>query len=196
MITLPTTPAPNDAQTSMIDYGANLRGALGARTVRVDRPGNRFRAAISYPLMKPAEARVFVSRLMRAKSTFVRMPWPLLGISQGAPGSPVVNGAGQAGTAIALRGLTPNYPFLEGYWISLFGGGQHYLHNVTNAVNATAGGLATVNIVPALRFPFPDGAVVNVAQPMIDGFVDGESTDWAIRVDRMVQVGFALEEFG
>lgn len=196
MITLPAAPAPNDAQPSMIDFGANLRGALGARTVRVDRPGNRFRAAISYPLMKPAEARVFVSRLLRAKSTFVRMPWPLLGISQGAPGSPVVNGAGQAGTAIALRGLAPGFQFQEGFWISILGGGQHYLHNVTNAVAANGSGLATVSIVPALRFPFPDGAVAHVAQPMIDGFVSGESTDWAIRVDRMVQVAFTLEEFG
>lgn len=196
MITLPSVPAPNDAQPSMIDFGANLRGALGARTVRVDRPGNRFRAAISYPLMTPEEARVFVSRLLRAKASFVRMPWPLLGIDQGAPGSPVVNGAGQTGTAIALRGLSPGFTFQEGFWLSILGGGQHYLHNVTNAVTATAGGLATVNIVPALRFPFPDGAVVNVAQPMIDGFVDGESTDWAIRVDRMVQLAFTLEEFG
>lgn len=196
MITLPAVPAPNDAQPSMIDFGANLRGALGARTVRVDRPGNRFRAAISYPLMTPEEARVFVSRLLRAKASFVRMPWPLLGVDQGMPGSPVVNGAGQAGTAIALRGLTSAYQFQEGFWLSIFGGGQHYLHNVTNAVTASGGGLATVNIVPALRFPFPDGAVVNVAQPMIDGFVDGESTDWAIRVDRMVQLGFTLEEFG
>lgn len=194
MITLPSVPAPNDAQPQMIDFGANLRGALGSATVRVDRPGNRFRAAISYPLMTPAQARVFVSRLLRAKATFLRLPWPLLGISQGAPGAPVVNGAGQAGTAIALRGLAPGYTFQEGFWISLLGGGRHHLHNVTNAVTASAGGLATVSIVPALRFPFPDGAVANVAQPMIDGFVDGHSTDWAIRVDRMVQIGFALEE--
>lgn len=195
MITLPSSPAPNDAQPAMIDFGANLRGALGARTVRVDRPGNRFRAAISFPLMKPAEAAIFVSRLLRAKSSFIRLPWPLLGISQGSPGSPVVNGAGQAGTAIALRGLTPSYQFREGYWISIIGGGNHFLHNVTNAVTANGSGQATVSIVPPLRFPFPDGAVVNVAQPMIDGFPEGESTDWAIRVDRMVQVGFLIEEF-
>jgi hypothetical protein len=196
MITLPASPAPNDAQASMIDFGVNLRGALGARTVRVDRPGNRFRAAISYPLMTPAQAAIFVSRLLRAKSTFVRMPWPLLGMDQGSPGSPVVNGAGQAGTAIALRGLTASYPIAEGFWLSIEGGGNHYLHNVTNAVVASGSGLATVNIVPALRFPFPDGAVVHLAQPMIDGFVDGESSDWAIRVDRMVQLGFTLEELG
>lgn len=196
MITLPTDPAPNDAQASMIDFGANLRGALGAATVRVDRPGNRFRAAISYPLMTPSEARVFVSRLLRAKASFVRMPWPLLGISQGSPGSPVVNGAGQAGMSIALRNLTPAYQFQEGFWLSLLGGGRHYLHNVTSAVTANGSGLATVSIVPALRFPFPDGAAVSVAQPMIDGFVDGQGTEWAVRVDRMVQLGFTLEEIG
>lgn len=195
MITLPDLPAPNGVEPSLIDYGVNLRAALGGGTVRVNRPGNRFRLNVTFPLMTPEVARVFVSRLIRAKQEGLRLPYPLLSETQGSPGSPVVNGAGQSGTAIALRGLTAGYAFAEGSWLSIVGGGQHYLHNVTNAVTANGSGLATVSIAPALRFPFPDGAVVHIAQPMVDGFVDGESADWTIRVDHLVQLGFTIEEF-
>jgi hypothetical protein len=195
MITLPDVPAPNGAEPSLIDFGVNLRAALGGTTVRVNRPGARFRLAVSYPLMTPDVARVFVSRLIRAKFEGLRLPYPLLSETQGSPGSPVVNGAGQAGTAIALRNITANHPFREGSWLSIVGGGRHYLHNVTNAVTANGSGFAMVNIAPALRFPFPDGAAVHVAQPMIEGFVDGETADWTIRVDHLVQLAFTIEEF-
>lgn len=196
MITLPDIPAPNGVEASLIDFGVNLRAALGGATVRVNRPGARFRLAVSFPLMTPDVARVFVSRLLRAKFVGLRLPFPLLTETQGSPGNPVVNGSGQAGTSIALRAISPGHVFREGSWLSIVGDGQHYLHNVTNAVTTDNAGQATVSIVPPLRYPFPDGAAVHVAQPMVDGFVDGDTADWSIRVDRLVQLGFTLEEFG
>lgn len=195
MITLPSSPGPSAVTPALVDPGLNLRGALGGGTVRVTRPGARFRIGVTYPPLAPANARVIVSRLIRAKFVGLRIPFPLLGESQAAPGNPVVNGAGQAGTAIALRGFAADYPVREGAWLSIVGNGQHYLHNVTNAVTASGAGEATVNIAPALRFPFPDGAVVHFAQPMIEGFVEGETADWAVGVNRLVQVAFTIEEF-
>ena len=195
MITLPSSPAPNAATPALMDPGVNLRAALGGATVRVTRPGARFRVGVTFPLMAPDVARVFVSRLIRAKFVGLRMPFPLLGETQGTPGSPVVDGAGQAGTSIKLRSINPGHVFKEGSWLSIVGDGQHYLHNVTNAVTTDNAGQATVSIAPPLRYPFPDGAAVHVAQPMIEGFVEGDTADWSVRVDRLVQLGFTLEEY-
>lgn len=195
MITLPSSPAPNGVTPALIDPGVNLRAALGGATVRVTRPGARFRVGVTFPLMAPDIARVFVSRLIRAKFVGLRIPFPLLGESQSTAGSPVVDGSDQAGTAIALRNVNPGHVFREGSWLSIVGDGQHYLHNVTNAVTANGSGQATVSIAPALRYPFPDGATVAVTQPMIEGFIEGETADWTVSVNRLVQLAFTLEEF-
>ncbi|MGL5447903.1 MAG: hypothetical protein ACRDBL_11395 [Rhabdaerophilum sp.] len=194
MIELPDWPGPNGAEAALLDFGINLRAALGGATVRVNRPGARYRVALSYPLMTAAEARPFVSRLIRAKSAGLRVPFPLLE-SQGNPGAPVVDGAGQAGTTLNLRGATVGHVFKEGSWLSVVGGGRHYLQNVAASTMVGADGRAALPIAPMLRFPFPDGAAIHAAEPMIDGFVDGDTTDWTLRVDHLVQLGFAIEEY-
>jgi hypothetical protein len=194
MIELPARPAPNDAKPRFVDAGFSLDGAVGGSSVRVDRLGSRFAAEISFPLMEKEEADVFVSRLIRAKQQGLRLPWPLLGRSQGSPGLPLVDGAGQQGEAIDLKGLTNGYVFREGYWISIENAdGRHYLHNVAAPLRVT-GTTATVPIAPALRFPFADGASVHIAKPMIEGALQGEVFDWAIRVDHLYQIAFTLLE--
>ncbi len=194
MIELPDYAVPNGAEPALIDYGMNLRPATGAAVQRVDRKGSRYRAEISLPPMKPERSRVVVSRLVRAKSEGIRIPYPLLE-AQGAPGSPVVDGAGQAGTSLAIRGLNVGYSLKEGYWLSIEDAdGQHYLHNCGSNVRVGSDGLATITITPALRVPFADGAAIHLAVPMIEGFVDGEAWSWAVPVNRLIAVSFPLEE--
>ena len=193
MITLPAAPAPNGIELALKDFGSILRPPSGAAVQRLNRKGSRWRASVSLPPMTPAEARVFVSRLARAKFEGVRIPLPLL-VAQGAPGSPVVNGAGQAGSTINLRGMTNGYVAAEGYWLSIVNAaGQHFLHCVTASVTV-AGGVAAVGIVPELRTPFADGAAVHLVAPQIEGFVEGEEWSWAIPLDRLVRLEFPLEE--
>src|SRR3546814_10400759 len=74
-------------------------------------------ANISFPPMLPSVSRIFIARLLKAKREGLRIPYPLIDVPQGAPGSPVVDGADQSGTTINLRGLTPGYAAKEGYWL-------------------------------------------------------------------------------
>src|SRR3546814_1909417 len=67
----------------------------------------------------PILSRIFIARLLKAKREGLRIPYPLIDVPQGAPGSPVVDGADQSGTTINLRGLTPGYAAKEGYWLSI-----------------------------------------------------------------------------
>lgn len=195
MIELPNDPAPNGAQPSLLDYGMTLRPGTGAAVLRVDRKGSRYKSVISFPPMLPSVSRIFIARLLKAKREGLRIPYPLIDVPQGAPGSPVVGGAGQSGTTINLRGLTPGYAAKEGYWLSIEDEtGQHYLHNVSETARADGSGDLTLNITPELRWPFEDGATVHLAKPMIEGFVDGNEWSWAIPVNRLIAIEFTLEE--
>lgn len=195
MIELPECACPNGVEPSLIDYGGILRSAAGAASQRLDRKGSRFALRITYPPMCCEDAKVMVSRLLRAKREGLRVPFPLLGCSQGSPGAPVVNGAGQAGTTLNVRGLTPSYMAREGYWLSIVdANGRHYLHNIHTPVTADATGNATLQITPALRVPFADGAVIHLAKPMVEGFVDGDSWGWQVPVDKLIAVQFTMEE--
>ena len=195
MIELPSSPGANGVAPSFADAGFTLRGGIGGPNVRVDRPGSRYRAQISYPPMEKADADVFVSRLIRAKSEGLRIPYPLLGVSQGVPGAPVVDGAGQSGKTLNLRGLRAGYVFREGSWLSIEDAtGQHYLHNVAAFAKVGGAGTIALPLSEALREPFADGATAHVAKPMIQGTVQGESVDWVIRLDHLYEVSFAIEE--
>lgn len=140
-------------------------------------------------------ARVFVSRLLAAKSEGLRIEYPLLGEGQGIPGAPAVDGAGQAGKSLVLRGLTPHYAAKEGFWLSIEdAAGQHYLHNVRATVVAGADGKASLSIEPALRVPFADGAAIHLDRPMIEGLVDGDEWGWQIPVNRLIALAVTIEE--
>lgn len=195
MIELPSSPAPNGVSPSLIDFGMFLQPSTGAEDLRVDRKGSRYRLSVSYPKMTSDDARVFVSRLLRAKSEGLRMAFPLVDVNQGAPGAPVVDGAGQAGKTLMVRGLTPGYAVKEGYWLSIQDeNGRHYLHNTGPAVRAGADGKAALTLAEALRWPFANGAIIHLAKPMVQGFVEGQEWQWQIPVDRMIAIQFPLRE--
>lgn len=194
MIELPEIPAPNGAQPALIDFGIDLVPATGARELRVDRPGSRFAIEVSFPPMKPATARVFISRLLEAKRKGVRIPYPLIE-PQGSPGAPVVDGVDQSGTTLAVRGFTPHYLFKEGFWLSIEDeDGQHYLHNCRSTGWADASGAASFVIEPALRHPFPDGAALHFGKPMIEGRPVGSEWSWQIPLNHLIALGVPIKE--
>lgn len=192
MIELPENPAPNGFEAELLDYGGILRGSAA---LRVDRPGSRYRIAFSFPPMRPDKSRTFIGRLQRAKREGVKVKLPLI-VPQGSPGSPVVDGSGQSGNSLEVRGFLAGYPAKKGFWLTITdASGVGYLHQVVETVRADTGGLATLAIEPPLRAPFADGDVIELAAPTIEGFVDGESFSWSVPVNRLVAVQFAMEEF-
>jgi hypothetical protein len=194
MIELPETPAPNGVEVALLDYGMILRPATGAEVLRINRAGTRHRLAISFPPMRPDTARKFIARFQKAKREGLRIDFPLLGLSQGVPGTPVVDGAGQAGTTLALRGLTPGYAVKEGFWLTLIDdSGRRYLHTSSTAVVAGGDGKATIGIEPPLRAPFADGATVLLGKPTVEGVLVDE-LGWSLSVGRLIRGGTIMLE--
>lgn len=194
MITLPASPAPNSASPELLDYGAILRPATGAKILRVNRAGSRYSIQIGFPEMPVETAQVIISRLQEAKRVGLRIPYPLVRVSQGSPGSPLIDGTDSAGTVMKLKALTPHYIVKEGYWLTVVDAdGVYYLHNVRGTVRAGADGKATLQVEPPIRAPIANECVVLLAKPMVEGLVTS-TVSWPTDVDGIVALSFTLEE--
>jgi hypothetical protein len=196
-IELPSWCVPNGATAAMIDPGGVVRSALNTAAQEIDRPGAHYRAALTFPpIDDPREGRVVVSRLIRAKRLGLRVEFPLLE-PQRVAGRILVDGAGQSGFALAVRGFTARTVVREGWWLSVeAASGQHYLHNVAGDVLPGADGRAVLTLSEQLRAPFADGAIVHLAKPMIEGPVEGSEMAWSISVEMQVGIEVAIEEAG
>lgn len=194
-IELPEHIGPASVELYHLDPGLNIRGPVGGPTVRLDRLGARYGARVTMPPMYAEDAREFLPRLIRGKSTGIRIPVPLVGEVQDGAGSPVVNGAEQSGRTLSLRGVAAGYFFRAGSWLSIVDAtGQHYLHMVYAAVRAPSNGVVDVELCELLREPFADGATVHVAKPMIEGFIQGNQQDWVLQPGNIVTFQFEIEE--
>lgn len=194
VIEVPAWAEPRGAAPAFMDFGGVLRPSTGAALLRVDRMGSRYRAGLTFaPFGDPAHGRIIVSRLIRAKRMGIRVPFPLL-----APQpceDAVVDGAGQAGTTLKVRGLTPGRVVREGFWLSVVrADGQHFLHNAAGEVIADGAGKAALPLSEMLRWPFVDGDRVKLVRPMIEGLVDGDEQAWAISIEKFVDIEFTVEE--
>lgn len=196
MIELPSWAVPNSATPSYRDFGGFLTPSLGGEVQRIDRMGNRFGIAVTFPpIVGKQRGRILVSRLIRGKTEGVRIEYPLLDFAPGLPGTVLVDGAGQSGRTLNVKGATPNYAFREGQPFSIErADGRHYLHFVDEQTYADASGDAELPISPMLRYEFEDESVCHFAKPMIEGFIHGEDWRWAMSVERFIGIEFEIME--
>lgn len=180
-IILPPHPLPTSATPRPLDFGAWQTPTGGGAAQRLERNGSRFAIDIVTPNLKPEpDSRIWVSRLVQGVAGTVLYAFPQPGLRIGAPGSPVIDGAGQAGMAPLLRGFTPRYSVREGQFFSLVTGGQRFLYMATAGVMADASGHAAVPVWPPLRRSPADGDVCEFARPMIEGALSGNEKGWTL----------------
>lgn len=192
---LPLNPAPATVSVYAVDYGNTLSPSLGGPEQRINRPGNRWRAAFSMPPMMNKDAgRVFVARLVQGQSQGVRTRLPLGGFDPGEPGAPVVSNSGQVGSRLNLSGFASGYTIKEGQFFSIFTGGAHYLYQAAEEVSATAAGVVSLGFAPMLRTSPQAGDVCHFKQPMIEGLIEGSEVKWDLGVDYYIGLEFTIKE--
>lgn len=194
MIILADDLKPNRMSIDLLDFGITQRGAA---TLRVQRPGSRYRVTLSWPreVMRPPASQTLIAALKRAKRQGLKIDLLLL-TPQGSPGSPVVNGANQSGTTLNVRGFAPGYVAGADYWMTIVDAdGSAYLHSVFQSVTANGAGLASVQIEPPLRTPFPDGAAIEMQQPFVQGQLVGETFSYAFEELKQASISITIEEY-
>jgi len=192
---LPASPAPQTVTPGVVDYGNTLTPFTGGAEQRINRPGNRWRVNVTMPPMDTYDdGRIFVARLVRARQEGLRMKFPLNGVQVGDPGSPQVDGAGQSGRILNLRGMADGFSAREGFFFSIETDGTHYLYQVDDGFTFDASGNGSIIINPMLRVPPNDGDVCHFVQPMIEGLVEGNDWEWEYSVANLTSISFGIKE--
>lgn len=186
---------PEDPPYSMgvrpITAKNELSPAFAGADQELLRKGSRYELAFDHGEMDYIDALAWADLMVEGETAVAPVFQP--GLDTGAPGVPVVNGAGQAGLTLLLRGLSPGYVIRKGQFLSVISGGQRFLYRAAGAAAAQPDGTVGVRLYTLLRRPHPDGSVVELAQPMVEGFLRDVS-DLTVIANHDVKVAFKIRE--
>ncbi|WP_295198703.1 hypothetical protein [uncultured Brevundimonas sp.] len=192
VLALPSTPAPSSMGVQLLTNKNVLVSALGGDEQERQRKGSRYALTFQLPPMRYVTAMAWDDLNAEGVTVLMRVYQP--GFDTGAPGTPLVKGAGQAGTTLIVDGLTNGYVIRKGQFLNVVTNGRRYLYRAASDVTV-AGGQASIPLRTMLRHPPADNDVVEIAQPMIEGFVR-ELSEQVVGVDRMTQFSFTVRERG
>lgn len=191
MISLPALPV-SEYSVEYLSNALDLEAAIGGKTLRVPQIGDKFGLTIATDKVRYDQAVGLSADLNGGLSQKIRAFVPQ-GFTTGAPGSPKVNASGQLGSTLVLKGVTSGYQFRKGQFVSFITGGVSYLHQLTATVTAS-GTTVAIPIQPPMRAsPLVDD-VVNVAAPVIEGYVSGNSNSFSVGAIQAAGVQFRIEE--
>ena len=172
-IMLPTSPGAHGAKPMLISFGGVLTPFLGGPTQRINRLGTRWAMRFVMPPIAAEQARYWVSALARGvdRGAIMRIPQD---IDVGDPGTPLISAAVSAGTTLPLKGLPAGYAVKDGQFLSIIHAGQRYTHQFAADAIVSAGGTLDASIWPMIRVGLFVNDVVEIAEPMIEGWLDAQ----------------------
>ena len=137
-----------------------------------------------------------IADLERGETETVVVAIPEPGLEPVNYGTPLVCGASQLGMTLNIDGLPVGRVIPKGKWFSVIISGQRFAYMTTAEATANGSGQAGLSIFPMLRRSPPDNAVIELAEPKLEGFVQLPQS-WAVRrAGRMgaVSVDFSVVE--
>ena len=191
VLVLPTVPAPANMGIALISAKNVLAPAFGDGEQELLRKGSRYALTFQMPPMRYVTSMDWDDLMAEGDTVVMKVHQP--GLDTGAPGAPRVNTSGQSGRIIALKGMTPGYVVRKGQFLSIITQGRRFLYRAASAALVLENGQANVFLRTMLRFPPADNDVVEIAQPMIEGFVR-DLGEWSVGVDRLVGLQFTVRE--
>lgn len=184
-----------EAVPRLLQWGSELTPTMGGVTQRLDRIGSRHAIDVQMPAMRiEADGRRWIARLLRAKQEGGRIVFPQVEFEPGPCGRPTVAAATAAGRTIPITGATPRYAIREGQWLSVTHGARSYLYCATSQVVLDGSGAGLVPVDVLLRSPLAVGDAVELARPVIEGWLSGDGYEWTLERGRTVGLGFTIAE--
>lgn len=170
-----------------------LQPATGGPRMPVDRPGDHWALEIDTGTLRTSCGQALMADIVRGRAQPVAIQIPEPGIDKGVPGKLKVDGAGQTGEYLNVKGGTRGALIRKGWFISIFSGGHWYAHMVTQTTANDGLGFNTLSLWPMLRAPHADNDEVEAISPMIEGLVI-EGGDYGVRRPYIVRPGTILIE--
>lgn len=170
-------PRPNQVRSLTLRHtvvaGANESPFTKARQVYLW-PGERWEAELTLVPLKEKDAgawRALFMQLDGTVGTFLAgtpaRPYSL-GVAGWNPGTPLVDGAGQTGESLSIKGLPASRAryLVAGDFIQLGSGSTTRLHMVVADVDSDSSGKATLTLRPRIKTAPADNAAVVVANAL------------------------------
>ena len=196
IISMPATPAaPATIEFTATDTVAvSISPFTGQQQVQ-DWQASYMEASVSMPALTHAQAQDWIAFLMalRGQAKVFQLGDPLAAIPRGsALGTPLVDGGGQSGYALATKGWTAGAAgvLLPGDWVQL---GYRAYRNLTPA-NADGAGHALLNIWPQLRESPADAAVIVTRNTRGLWRLKSNSRKWSVTASRTYGMQFEIRE--
>jgi hypothetical protein len=194
--TLPTNVYPLDGlEWSVIGRGGLLRPLSGGRVQFQGRIGDMMACTGQLPPMDRDCAAAWVSALFaQRRGQTVRWTLPAPYGLTGA-GTPRVNGADQQGSSLITDGWTVGFVIPDQTPFNVpDADGRPYLHFTEGSVTANGSGQATLTFGPMLRIVPADNALIEVAAPKIEGWLNDAGVRWSVERLEFYSVPFAIGE--
>ncbi|UAK23676.1 hypothetical protein [Sphingomonas nostoxanthinifaciens] len=183
-ILIPSTKNWRTGTPTLTDFGGVLTPPLGGPAQKLNRMGNRYSLDIEPPTVATEpDGRIYAGLLSMALTQGGLFAFPQPGLAIGNPGAPVVNGGGQLGSTLALRGFTPGYVIRFNQFFSIILNGRRYLYASGADIAADGAGNVSLPLALMLRRAPADGATCEFAQPYIEGWLKGQVVSWKLRLE-------------
>ena len=196
IIPMPATPAaPASVEYTAEDIvAASLSPFTGQQQV-YDWQASYLKASVSMPPLTHAQAQQWIAFLMslRGKSNVFQFGDPLAVSPQGlAAGVPVVDGAGQTGYTLNLRGWTLSTAglLLPGDWIQV----GYRIYRTLSCPASDGSGKLALSIWPQIRESPNDGATVILNNTVGLWCLAESSRKWSISASRTYGMQFNIRE--
>ncbi|KQM92233.1 hypothetical protein ASE70_15070 [Sphingomonas sp. Leaf22] len=178
-------------------FSGEQGGDLGNPVLPLPRLGDRFALDVTTDRLRNDPAgRQLMAALFEASNGSARFPVRLPNQARAYPSSIAVDGAGQAGMTIAIKGSVPGLFFRRGDLFNLIHGGRRYLHMVAGPGSpaTSADGKVIVPIWPMLRVLTNDGDRIDFVAPQIEGQLKGIDRGAAFARNRTDPYSFSITE--
>lgn len=196
LIAMPASPAAPASMefTAQDTVAASVSPFTGQEQIQ-DWQASFIEASVSLPPLTHVQAQAWIAFLLalRGRANVFQLGDPLAVSPQGSGlGTPLVNGSGQTGYSLNLRGWTPGaYAVLmPGDWIQI----GYRAYRATATGNADGSGNLSLAIWPQLRESPNDGTVVVLHNTRILWRLATNSRKWSITSARVYGMQFEIRE--
>ncbi|MBU2233193.1 MAG: hypothetical protein KKG69_18155 [Alphaproteobacteria bacterium] len=183
------------AEPTIVSSSIDQRSATGSNRQKGLRKGSHYSYEFALAPLDHADALRWLDLRNEADTVIVEIPQ--MGLEVGSPGSPTVDGDGQAGASLDVKDLTPNYAILKGQAFNHIGSDDTIRIYVADAdVIADGSGNATIPLETMLNWPPEDGDVLVFAEVRIEGFASVERGSFLQDGEGWHHIRFTVEEPG
>lgn len=176
-------------------FSGDQEGTLGGPTLPVPRLGDRWAYDVGTAQLRlDAAGQQMVTAVTRAttEDAVMIVGQPFLAASL-TTGDGLVDGAGQGGTTLKLRGLVAGSTLPVSAMLSIVHTGTRYLHQIVSGATVGGDGKASVLVWPMLRFLTIDAETVELVAPKIEGKLSGFAGGKRAR-NRIDPISFTIAE--